>query len=301
MNVLIVGGTGLIGTHLAQALLQEGQRVWVLSRRPERAQIPPGVQALGWDGQSTAGWGERLSEMQAVVSLAGATIGSWPWTQQRKKMILSSRVTAGQVIASAMASANPRPQVLVQASGVGYYGPLGDQPVTEDSSAGNDYLAEVAQQCEASSKSVEGLGVRRIIIRSAIVLAAHAGVLPLMALPVRFYAGGPLGNGRQGVSWIHIEDEVNAIRFLIGHDEAVGAYNLAAPTPVSNADFMRSISATLKRPFWLPAPAFALRLGLGEMSTLLLDGQFTLPKRLTDLGYTFKFPELQMALRDLYH
>jgi uncharacterized protein len=300
MNVLITGGTGLIGKHLTSSLLADGYKIWVLTRNPARANLPQGAQALMWDGRTTTGWGERVSEMDVIVNLAGATIGAWPWTKQRKDNILYSRVNAGKAVARAIEAANPRPKVLIQASGVGYYGPRDDAAVNETFPAGKDYLADVAIRWEASSKPVEALGVRRVIIRNAVVLAKKGGILPLMALPVRLFAGGQMGNGRQGFSWIHLEDHVCAIRFLMDNIGATGAYNLAAPKPVSNAEFMRELARALKRPYWLSAPAFALRLVLGEMSTLLLDGQYVVPSRLLEQGFVFKFEEVRAAFNQLF-
>jgi uncharacterized protein (TIGR01777 family) len=162
-------------------------------------------------------------------------------------------------------------------------------------------MASVAADWEASTSAVDNLAdVRRVVIRTSLVLDSRQGVLPLMAMPVRLFAGGPLGNGRQGVSWIHIDDEVGAIRALIENPQARGVYNLSSPQPLSNADFIRALAAALGRPFWLPAPAFALRLLLGGMSTLLLDGQFVLPGRLIGLGYVFHYERADQALQALF-
>jgi uncharacterized protein (TIGR01777 family) len=209
-------------------------------------------------------------------------------------------VDAGLAIADAFQKVDKRPPVLIQASGVGYYGPCKKETVAEDSPAGNDFMATVANTWEASTRIVDALGVRRVIIRTSLVLNAHQGVLPLMALPVRFYAGGPLGHGEQGVSWIHLDDEIRAIRYLLENDKARGAYNLSAPNPVSNADFIRALAQALARPCWLPTPAPLLRLALGEMSTLLLDGQYVIPQRLVNLGFVFRYETVQQAFLDLY-
>lgn len=299
MNILIAGGAGFIGSRLTESLLRDGHQVWILSRNPGRLSLPRGAQALNWDGRSTRGWGGRVSEMDALINLAGATIGAWPWSEARKQLILSSRVDAGRAMAEAIQAASQRPKVLIQASGIGYYGPSTVRGLTEKTPAGNDYLAGVAKQWEASSQPVDALGVRRVVIRTAVALDRSAGILPLMSLSVKLFVGGPLGSGRQGVSWIHIEDEIRAIRFLLEHEEAVGAFNLTAPNPLSNAEFMRALADAFKRPYWLPAPAFAMRLVLGEMSTLVLDGQFAVPARLLDLGFTFKYPTLPAALQAL--
>jgi uncharacterized protein (TIGR01777 family) len=302
MNILISGGTGLIGSALTHSLLADGHQVWILTRSPARANLPAGAQAVGWDGRSSQGWLDVFASMDAVVNLAGETVGRWPWNSPRKLRIVASRVQAGLAMREAFERATKRPPVLIQASGVGYYGPLGAQPVTEAGRAGSDFMAQVAANWEASSASVDTLpDVRRAVIRTALVLDPHAGVLPLMALPARLFAGGPLGNGQQGVSWIHIDDEVRAIRFLIENERARGAFNLSAPHPVSDAVFLRALAKALGRPYWLPAPAFALKLFLGEMSTLLLDGQYALPERLLELGFVFKYEQVEAAFQALYH
>lgn len=302
MKVMIAGGTGLIGSALTRALLKAGHQVSILTRAPARARLPQGVQALGWDGRSAEGeWVSALAQSEALINLAGATIGQWPWSAERKRQILESRVQAGAALTRALEKVSPRPGVYLQASGVGYYGPHGLEALNEDSPAGKDFLAQIAQRWEESSHLVNMLKVRRVILRSGLVLDAHAGALPLMALPVRLFAGGPLGNGKQGVSWIHLQDEVEAIRFLLENDKACGAFNLTAPNPLSNADFLRALAQSLQRPCWLPAPAFALRLALGEMSDLLLTGQYALPQKLVNLGFNFRFESLPDAFNDLFH
>jgi uncharacterized protein len=300
MNILISGGSGFIGSALTRSLLADGHKVWVLTRSPARTRLLEGVQSVRWDGRTCQGWIGVFSQMDAVVNLAGETVGKWPWTNRRKKLIRDSRVDAGLAIADAFQKVDKKPAVLIQASGVGYYGPCGTETVAEDSPAGNDFMATVASSWEASTRIVDSLGVRRVIIRTSLVLNARQGVLPLMALPVRFWAGGPLGNGKQGVSWIHLEDEVCAIRYLLENDKARGAFNLSAPNPLPNAEFIRTMAQALSRPYWLPAPAFLLKMALGEMSTLLLDGQFVIPQRLVNLGFVFRFETAQEAFHDLF-
>ena len=300
MNVLIAGGSGFLGAALARSLLADGHSVWALTRNPDRARLLPGVQAAGWDGRTTKGWLRLFSEMDAVVNLVGESVGQWPWTEARKRRIRESRVDAGAAITSAFQKAARRPAVLIQASGVGYYGPCGAEPLSEDAPAGSDFFSSVALDWEASSRLVDSLGVRRVIIRTSLVLDGKAGILPLMALPVRFFVGGPLGNGKQGVSWIHVADHVRAVRFLMENDRALGVFNLSAPNPLSNADFLSALAKSLGRPYWLSAPAFALRFVLGEMSTLLLDGQFAIPQRLNSLGFVFNYQTAQDAFRDLF-
>lgn len=300
MNTLITGGTGLIGFNLAKSLLADGHKVWVLTRSPASARLPEGAQPLGWDGNTTQGWGDQVSAMDAVVNLAGATIGQWPWTPARKRILRGSRVQTGQLVAQAIEKASPRPKVLIQSSGVNYYGLRGDEVIDETAGAGSDFLGTLAEVWEESTRAVEDLGVRRVIIRTSIVLDANEGVLPIMALPVKLFAGGPLGSGRQGLPWIHLRDEVGAVRFLMENDQASGPFNLCAPGVLSSGEFIRTLAKVFHRPYWLPAPAFALRLVLGGMSETLLHGQFASSQKLTGLGYAFRFPTLEGALRDIY-
>ena len=299
MNVMITGGTGFIGSALSRSLLADGHAVFVLTRNPQRVRLPRGAQAVSWDGRTCVGWLDLFSEMDAVVNLAGASIGRPPWSARRKDILVQSRVNAGAAVSQAFQKASKKPKVLIQSSGVGYYGAHDQEPLNEDVPSGSDFLASLAVDWEVSTKIVDSLGVRRVVTRSGIVLG-NKGILPLMSLPVRMFAGGPMGNGRQGVSWIHINDEVRAVRFLLENEKARGAYNLAAPNPLSNADFMRFMAKALNRPYWFPVPAFALRILLGEMSTLLLDGQYVIPQRLVDLGFDFKFESAFEAFKDLF-
>ncbi|MGC8837534.1 MAG: TIGR01777 family oxidoreductase [Anaerolineae bacterium] len=305
MRVIVTGGTGLIGRALSESLATEGHEVIVLSRDPARAQdLPEGVQAVRWDARTAEGWSHLADGAGAIVNLAGASIageGLLPkrWTPARKDLIRRSRLQAGRAVVEAVARARAKPRVVIQASGIGYYGPRGDEVVTEAEPPGRDFLARVALEWEASTAPVEEWDVRRAVIRTAVVLSRTGGVLPLMLLPFRFFVGGPLGNGRQWISWIHIADEARAIRFLMEREDARGPFNLTAPNPVTNQEFSRVAGRVLRRPASVRAPAFALRLALGELATLLLDGQRAVPKRLQDLGFAFQFPDLEGALQDL--
>lgn len=299
MRVLITGGTGMIGRALVLSLLKEGHLVWVLTRDPQKAHLPEDAKAVGWDGKTVTGWGELASRVDAIVNLAGENIGAGPWTNERKSHILASRVDAGRVVTEAILSANPRPQVLVQASAVGFYGPCDLNPVTEETGPGNDFLAGVCKNWEASSQMVEEMDVRRIVIRTGVVLSKREGALSRMIQPFHLFVGGPLGSGKQGFPWIHPADEVAAISFLMENENAYGIFNLSSPNLISNADFAYILGKVLRRPCWLPVPVFALRLLFGEMSTLVVDGQFVLPKRLLEKGFRFKFEKAEDALREL--
>ncbi len=299
-RVVITGGTGLIGRALAAELAATGYEVVVLSRNPQRARsFPLGIRSEPWDGRTARSWGELADGAYAIVNLAGENLAGGRWTAERKHRIRQSRLDAGQAVVEAVRAAKQKPAVVVQASGIGYYGPHGDEGVTEDFPPGDDFLGRLAVEWEASTAPLESLGVRRVVIRTGVVLSWEGGALPRLALPSRFFLGGPLGSGRQWVPWIHIADEVRAIRFLLENEEARGPYNLAAPNPVTNRELARALGRVLRRPAWLPVPAPALRLLLGEMSTVLLAGQRAVPKRLLDEGFGFQFPDLGIALQNL--
>jgi len=300
MRIIITGGTGLIGGALAASLTNDGHEVILLSRVPERATwLPSGARAERWDGRTATGWGPLADGADAIVNLAGEGIASGRWTEERKRRIRESRVNAGQAVVEAVKAAARKPGVIIQSSAVGYYGVHGDEEITESTPAGNDYLAQIAVAWENSTAPVETLGVRRAVIRTGVVLSKKSGALPQMLLPFKLFVGGPLGSGKQWLPWIHIADQVSAIRFLIENRRASGAFNLCAPNPLTNAEFGRVVGRVMGRPAFMPTPAFALRLAFGEMATVLLDGQRQLPKRLIELGFAFRFPSAQAALRDI--
>ncbi len=301
-RVLITGGTGLIGRALSAGLARDGYEVVLLSRSPENAGgLPPGVRVERWDARTAHGWGALADGALAVVNLAGEGIAAGRWTAGRKRRIRDSRLDAGRAVVEAITAARDRPAVVVQASGVGYYGPCGDEDITEDAPPGQDFLGRLAQEWEAGTAAVEAMGVRRVVVRTGIVLSPSGGALPRMMLPFRLFAGGRLGTGRQWVPWVHIADEAGAIRFLMESETAAGAFNLAAPHPVTGARFARSLGRAMGRPALVPAPAWLLRLALGEMSDMLLAGQKAVPGRLLQARYAFHFADLEAALSDILH
>jgi hypothetical protein len=301
MQILIAGGTGTIGRRLVNHLFQYSYVATVVSRQEYKpANLPAKINFASWDGQTAAGWGHLVEGVDAVVNLAGAGIADSKWTDERKKELRESRVKAGQAITEAIRAATVKPKVLIQASAVGYYGVHNNGTViTEESGPGNDFLGRVCQDWEDSTKAVEELGVRRVVIRTGVVLDMAGGALPRMVMPFHLLAGGPIGSGAQWFPWIHYYDEVEAIRFLIEHPAAQGPVNLTAPNPIRNRDFAKAIGKVLKRPAFAPAPAFVFKALFGEMSTVLLDGQQALPKRLQEWGFKFKFPTAEAALRDI--
>ena len=301
MRILITGGTGLIGRPLSAALVADGHEVIVLTRNPiEVRGMPDGVNLHRWDARSATGWSELADGSDAIINLAGAGIADARWTPARKRLIRESRIHAGHAVMEALRAAKNPPQTLVQASAVGYYGTFEDDTlVDETSSPGDDFLAKVCFDWEISTAPASRMGIRRPVARTGIVLSNDGGAFPNMKLPFRFFMGGKLGDGEQWLPWIHIEDEVRALKFLLENKEADGPINLAAPNPVTNQAFSAQLAEAMGRPAFVPAPALAMRTALGEMATLLLDGQRVVPSRLLELGFDFQYPELENALSEL--
>ncbi|HLO32473.1 MAG TPA: TIGR01777 family oxidoreductase [Anaerolineales bacterium] len=294
MKVLIAGGSGFLGTALRISLIKDHHDVFILTRR-----APKGPQEVHWDGQTTAGWGQIVNDMDAVVHLTGYGLEHWPWTKRQKQKFIDSRVIPGRALAAALHNASHRPRVFLQTSGINRYGLYGRDIATESTPAADDFLAQLTVQWEAATQSVEELGVRRVITRNAVVLGRRDGLFPLMALPVRLFFGGKFGDGKQAMPWIHLVDQTNALRFLLDNEKARGPYNLISPVLTSNAEFMRAIAEALHRPYWFHIPSFLLRLVLGEMSILLTEGRYAQPQRLIELGFQFQFGKLEDAMEDL--
>ncbi len=295
MNVLIAGGSGFIGSALSKSLEQDGHKVFILTRRQQKQ-----PNQIHWDGKTTMGWGDRVNEMDAVVNLTGYGLDHWPWTKQQKQRFIDSRVIPGLALASAIKEAARRPSVFVQISGINRYGLRNEGIADEFAPAADDFPAQLTVTWEDATKSIEEFAVRRVIVRTAVILSKRGGLFPLMALPVKLFFGGNFGDGTQATPWIHIDDQVDAVKYLLQNENAHGPFNLIAPTPTSNADFMRIVARELHRPYWFHLPAFLLRIPLGEMSVMITEGSYSQPKRLLELGYKFKFPTLQDAVKDIF-
>ena len=299
MRVVILGGKGMIGRAVTKLATTRGHEVVVLTRQVTSQGNPnQNVETKRWDGKDAAALADHLKNSDGVVNLAGENIGKSRWTPQRKELLLRSRLEPAAALVEAMRLCKKPPKVLVQASAVGFYG-TGNEAKDEDSVAGDDYLARFADRWEKSTIAVEALGIRRVVIRTGIVLQKGAGVLPQLMLPFQLLVGGPVGSGKQIYSWIHILDEAAAILFLLENEGCKGVYNLTAPDPRSNTEMGKTLSRVMNRPYWMPVPGFALKLALGEMSTLVLDGQRVLPRRLEADGFVFQYPKLEDALRNL--
>ena len=304
MRVIITGGTGMIGSELAASLAGDGHEVIALSRNPSKHAPPPGVQIEKWDSKTAAGWGHLADGADAIVNLAAESIAGegFPpdrWTAAKKRRIRQSRIDAGNAVVEAVKAAASKPAVVIQASGNDYYGDQGDEVLTEEVPPGDSFLADVTLDWEGATAPVAGMGVRHVVARGGIVLSMEGGALPSTVLPFRLFVGGPLGNGRQWWPWIHIQDLVRAIRFLIENEAASGPVIVCTPNPLRNKDFARVIGEVMGRPSYFPVPAFALKLALGEVADTVLHSRRTLPEKLQALGFTFLYPDLKPALEDL--
>jgi len=301
-QIIITGATGFIGKSLCFHLLEHGYAVTVLSRNPENAAdiFENSVKTTHWNGKDIESWKEVLEASYAVINLAGENIASGRWTPGKKKNILDSRINASRAISEAIKHARNKPEVIIQGSATGYYGSRGDEQLTEISRKGTGFLADVVEQVESTMKKMKSGDTRIVFIRTGIVLERESGILSRMMLPFRFFAGGPPGSGKQWLSWIHLEDEINAIRFLLENKEAEGIYNLTAPDPVTMKEFCSIMGKAMKRPSWLPVPAFALKILFGQMADeTILTSQRVLPQRLLEAGYNFKHNNLENALSDI--
>src|SRR5579859_1160780 len=297
MKILVAGSSGLVGSALAPALVKAGHTVCSLVR--------PGTVARNDsnDGFRVA-WNPATGELggaavgaDAVVNLAGASIADGRWSAARKAELRSSRIDTTRALVAALGKMNARPRVLVSASATGFYGNRGDELLSEESQSGNDFLSSLAKEWEAEALKAEAIGIRVVFARFGIILARDGGALPRMVLPFRLFAGGKIGSGKQWMSWISLDDAIAILRFALEHGEVRGPMNVISPQPVQNVEFTKTLASAMHRPALFPAPAFALRLALGEMAdALLLSSQRVLPRKLESLGYRFLQADLGSAL-----
>jgi len=305
MKIVISGGTGLIGQRCISHLAQDDNQVIVLSRSPESAPpFPSSVSVVLWDGKTTGDWISRLDGASVIINLAGASIagkGFFPsrWTQNRREIIRQSRIQVGNAITEGIRSIQNKPDLLIQASAIGYYGTSAGEKISESAPPGSDFVADTCQAWEASTSEVENMGVRRVVTRFGIVLSTRGGALPRLLLPFRLFLGGPMGNGKQWYSWVHIDDVCQAFQFLINNQNLSGAFNITAPDPVQNRTFAALLGKTLNRPSWVPVPGFMMRLIFGDVASVVLEGQRVIPRKLHESGFSFKFPDLENTLKHL--
>lgn len=295
MNILISGGSGFVGSALTNALTNKGYNIYIITRTPDKTSDDPLVSFVTYDQLDT------LPHIHGVINLAGESLFGY-WTEVKKENILASRINVTQTLVEFIKRREVPPTVFISGSAVGFYGTSEDKIFTEETmTPGDDFLAEVASTWEASANPVEDLGVRTVYTRFGVILG-DAGSFPLMELPVKLLIGGKIGNGEQWLSWVHLNDVVKSIIECLENDALNGPVNVTAPEPVRNDQFMKAIAKSLGRPYWFPTPAFTIRLALGEMSMLIVDGQYVVPKKLLDInGFEFLYPTIKQALNQLHH
>ncbi|NVZ19341.1 TIGR01777 family oxidoreductase [Pseudomonas costantinii] len=295
MHILLTGGTGLIGRQLCLHWLAQGYRLTVWSREPNAVAKLCGAEVSGVGRLQ-----DVIGPVDAVVNLAGAPIADRPWTKKRKALLWSSRISLTETLLAWMEGLAQKPAVLISGSAVGWYGDGGERELTEASGpVQEDFPSQLCIAWEETALRAESLGMRVVLVRTGLVLAAQGGFLSRLLLPFKLALGGPIGDGRQWMPWVHIKDQIALIDFLLHKSDASGPYNACAPHPVRNREFAKTLGQVLHRPAFMPMPAFALKVGLGELSGLLLGGQKALPERLLAAGFTFQFTELRAALDDL--
>ena len=297
MKFAIAGGTGFIGSALCARLAELGHTLVLISSRPTPAQLPPNRAWVTWSPGQPGPWEEAVDGAAAVINLAGEPLPAKRWTAAQKEKIRSSRINTTRALVVAMGKAKKKPSLLINSSAIGYYGPRGDEDIVEETEPGNDFVSQVCVEWEEEAQKAESFGVRVVCLRTGIVLGKGGGALAKMVLPFKLCAGGPIGSGRQWVSWIQLEDEVGLIVHLLQKEDTSGAVNATAPDPVTMKVLCQLLGKVLHRPSWAPVPAFALRVLMGEMADVIVTGQRVLPAKAQQLGYTFKYPDLTEALR----
>lgn len=299
-NVLVTGGTGFIGTRVCAALHEQGDTVHVLSRNPTRVQtkLKWAREVYGWSPETEKLPAEATSDIKAVIHLAGETIAG-RWNREKKQRIRDSRILSTRNLVASLGESDTKPDVLVCASAIGYYGASGDEHFTEVSPAGTDFLAQVCQEWETEAQKAVEFGVRVVMVRIGLVLGLGGGLLAQILLPFKMGVGGILGSGRQWMSWIHVDDVVGIVLHALENDEIRGPLNATAPAPVRNTEFTRTLGTVLRRPTLFPVPTFGLKLMMGEFADFVVLSQNILPEKTEVSGYEFRHRTLESALRDL--
>jgi uncharacterized protein len=302
MKIAITGATGFVGSYLVKRLQAEGDRILILTRNAAHASrvFPesafPNLEIIAYNPLESGDWQQVISGCDGVVNLAGAAIGEGRWTAERKQEIIDSRKIGTQKLVEAIANAQQKPSVLVNASAVGYYGTSETETFAENSPPGDDFLSQVCIAWEAEAQKVKDLGVRLAILRFGVVLGMGGAIAKM--LPVfKLFAGGTVGTGKQWFSWVEVDDLVSLIVAALKTPDMQGVYNATAPHPVKMAEFCHALGDVLHRPSWLPVPAFALELLMGDAAMVVLEGQQVLPKRTLESGFVYKYPDLKPALK----
>ncbi|TDV69766.1 TIGR01777 family oxidoreductase [Pseudomonas sp. LP_7_YM] len=296
MHILLTGGTGLMGRRLCQHWLDQGHRLTVWSRKPDQVQRLCGTSVRGIAHPDDLG----QEPVDAVINLAGAPIADRPWTRKRKMLLWDSRITLTEQLMTWLERREQKPGVLISGSAVGWYGDGGERELDETSQpVSEDFASRLCIAWEETAQRAQALGIRVVLLRTGLVLSSDGGMLQRLLPPFKLGMGGPIGSGRQWMPWVHIDDQIAAIDFLLNRKDTQGPYNACAPLPVRNRDFAKTLAAILHRPAFMPMPAIALRLLMGELSILLLGGQRAHPSRLQEAGFTFRFTDLHAALENL--
>ncbi len=291
MNILITGGSGFIGKALSKKLRDAGHQVIITTRSKTESK-----EKLTWNPPELIP-AEIISNYDTVINLAGESIVSGRWTKVRKELILSSRINTTRALIESIKNSDSRPKTLISASAIGYYGPHGDEFVTENTPPASDFLAEVCVKWEAEALKAQEIGLRVVLLRTGGVLEADGGALPPMMIPFKLFLGGPVGNGKQWFSWIHMDDEVGIIKHALENESVSGPINATATNPVTNKELSSALGRALNRPSWFSVPGFVVKLTLGELGALLLTGQRVLPEKALKTGYQFKYTDVDEALK----
>jgi uncharacterized protein (TIGR01777 family) len=305
MRVFITGGTGLVGSRLIRALVRRGDAVAALTRRPDTARtlFGQGITVVPGDPMTPGDWTGATADCDAIVHLAGENVFARRWNNSFRELLRSSRIQSTENIVRAIAqhprTAGGQPKVLVNASAIGFYGPRGDEETDETSGPGDDFLAGLCVDWEKAARAAESHSARTAVVRVGVVLDKEGGALKQMLTPFKLGVGGPTGSGRQWISWIHHADMIGILLLALDNAAAAGPINAVSPNSLPNRDFAKALGRALHRPAFMPTPAFALRMMLGQVSQLITTGQRVVPKRASALGYSFRYPTIDVALTDL--
>jgi len=302
MKIIIAGGTGFIGNALINRLLKCGHTLVILTRNPGNVSMKNAkLTSEEWDASTVTDWAKSIDGADAVINLTGETIAGKRWTTPQKKILLASRIKSTRALVQALERATKKPLVFINASAVGFYGHVPSGDVPESFPKGDGFLADVCDQWESEAHSAEKFGVRVVMTRFGVALSEQGGALKKLMLPFSLFVGGHLGNGKQWFPWIHLDDVVGGMIFILNNPNISGPVNFSAPEAVTMKQFCKALGNAYGRPSWAPVPGFILRLALGEMANMLLTGQRVNPKKLLDSGYKFRFPNLGVTLEEIIH
>jgi uncharacterized protein (TIGR01777 family) len=308
MKIVIAGGSGFLGSPLAEMYAEESHEVRVLTRslmpgdtRHDPGTGVPGITRVGWKPDGTSGpWASTVDGADALINLSGESLSAKRWSPQQKARFRDSRILATRSLVAAMAAARTPPAVFISGSAVGYYGASDGRALTESDPPGADFPAKLCVEWEDEARKAERLRTRVVLLRTGIVLERSGGALPEMMRPFKFFVGGPIGSGTQFISWIHRLDWIEIVRWIVQTPSVTGPVNATAPHPVTNRHLTRALGHALHRPSFVPAPAFAVKLVVGEMAQSIITGQRVLPARAQKEGYHFRYPEIEQAFRGIF-